>query len=322
LNLNKKGAVVVQDKAGTTNIKGVFAAGDVVTGPLSVIEAMASGRRVAEAIHRHLRQLPEQTYSDYIGLRPLDDKVADLVQKTGRHGTRSLPVEKSVATFDEIDLGYDTEQAVREAQRCLNCGAGATVSDACASCLNCVRICPYGIPVPGKDRVAIDISQCQACGICASECPASAIDLKIDVRADERKAISRIMELARQETPEILIFGFYCRYAAPLGPPADDGNIYWLGKFCTGRLDTAQILYPFELGSDGVIVHSCKDAACRFRAGDGNLKRHVQSARKLLRETGVGPDRLNILYNEEDTSGIREKLQSLGVNPLREGRKK
>ncbi|NVM21469.1 MAG: CoB--CoM heterodisulfide reductase iron-sulfur subunit A family protein [Desulfobacterales bacterium] len=48
----------------------------------------------------------------------------------------------------------------------------------CASCLICVRACPYEVPFINNDGVSeIDISKCQGCGICASECPAKAIDL-------------------------------------------------------------------------------------------------------------------------------------------------
>jgi coenzyme F420-reducing hydrogenase delta subunit/NAD-dependent dihydropyrimidine dehydrogenase PreA subunit len=304
-----------------TNIKGVFAAGDVVSGPLSVVDAMASGRRVSEAIHRYLRKLPFQESDSYEALRPLDDDVAGLVQKNQRQEMQALPVEERIHTFAEIDAAYDAEQAVREAQRCLNCGAGAKVSETCASCLNCVRICPYGIPSPGKEQVEIDISQCQACGICASECPASAINLKIEIREQERKAIEQVIEFARQEVPEILIIGFYCRYAAPVGPPAEGDDIYWIGKFCTGRMEVAQILYPFELGADGVILHACGKGECRFQAGDTWMKKHAHKARKILHETGIGADRLRVIADDEDIRGLKEKLQTMGVNPVREGKK-
>ncbi len=48
----------------------------------------------------------------------------------------------------------------------------------CASCLICVRSCPYGVPKINADGVSeIDIALCHGCGICASECPAKAIEL-------------------------------------------------------------------------------------------------------------------------------------------------
>jgi len=49
----------------------------------------------------------------------------------------------------------------------------------CAACLTCVRVCPYDVPVINERGVAeIEPAKCQGCGICASECPASAIELQ------------------------------------------------------------------------------------------------------------------------------------------------
>jgi heterodisulfide reductase subunit A-like polyferredoxin len=48
----------------------------------------------------------------------------------------------------------------------------------CASCLICVRVCPYGVPRINKEGVSeIDEALCRGCGICAAECPAKAIEL-------------------------------------------------------------------------------------------------------------------------------------------------
>jgi heterodisulfide reductase subunit A len=50
--------------------------------------------------------------------------------------------------------------------------------DKCAACLTCVRVCPYDVPVINADGVAeIEAAMCHGCGICASECPAKAIEL-------------------------------------------------------------------------------------------------------------------------------------------------
>jgi heterodisulfide reductase subunit A-like polyferredoxin len=50
--------------------------------------------------------------------------------------------------------------------------------DECASCLICVRSCPYGVPNINEEGVSeIDVALCRGCGVCASECPAKAIEL-------------------------------------------------------------------------------------------------------------------------------------------------
>jgi NADPH-dependent glutamate synthase beta subunit-like oxidoreductase/coenzyme F420-reducing hydrogenase delta subunit len=320
LDVTKKGTVIVKDATGITNIKGVFAAGDVVTGPLSVIEAMASGRRTAEAIHRYLRNMPEKEVEYRSVIRSLDNSVVELIGKADRQAMPLLEIEKRVSSFEEVDLGYDLAQARTEALRCLNCGAGATVAETCAACLNCIRICPFGVPVPGKEVAEIDISQCQACGICAAECPASAIQLSFERKEDLRSELDQVIDFARQETPEFLIIGIYCRYASPVGPPFERDEVYWIGSFCTGRISESHLIYPFEMGADGVIVSICADNECRFRDGSRQMNAYSKRAKKILNETGIGAERLDII-SEEDFSEFRKKVEALGVNPIRTGKK-
>jgi heterodisulfide reductase subunit A-like polyferredoxin len=52
--------------------------------------------------------------------------------------------------------------------------------DLCASCLTCVRVCPFNVPAinPGTNRAYIEAASCQGCGICASVCPRRAIRLQ------------------------------------------------------------------------------------------------------------------------------------------------
>lgn len=59
-------------------------------------------------------------------------------------------------------------------------GSVAVVNpDLCAVCLTCVRACPYHVPSINEENVAfIEVAECQGCGVCASECPAKAIQLQ------------------------------------------------------------------------------------------------------------------------------------------------
>jgi len=321
LDLNRKGTVIVKDDSGITNLDSVFAAGDVVSGPQSVIEAMASGRKVAEAIHRHLRKLHHTEAARPEPIPPLDGRIIERIKKSERQTMFALPVEERTANFREVDLVYSREQAAMEAQRCLNCGAGASVQDNCASCLQCVRICPYGVPQPGETVAEIDISQCQACGICAAECPASAILLGCEPKEDMRRELDRVMDIARQETPELLVIGFYCRYASPVGPPFDSDEVYWVGRFCTGRINESHLIYPFEMGADSVIVSLCGDDECRFRDGSRQMKEYILRAKRILKETGFGAERLNTISDEEEFFLFRQRIEASGMNPIRTGQR-
>jgi heterodisulfide reductase subunit A len=105
-----------------TNKKGVFAGGDAVTGPATVIEAIAAGKKAAGMIDRYLRglELPGDTEES----RPvvtLTDEEIKAIEKLPRHEMPKLPLEKRVGNFEEVELGFSEEAAVAEAKRCLRC---------------------------------------------------------------------------------------------------------------------------------------------------------------------------------------------------------
>ncbi len=117
-----------------TSIQGIFAGGDIVRGPASVIEAVADGNKAAIYIDRYLRGLD---------LIEVEGKTAESVvaklpkgefEKIARKDLpKRAPIERAKA-FDEIELNYDEETAVSEAQRCINCAV-------CSECLQCVDVC-------------------------------------------------------------------------------------------------------------------------------------------------------------------------------------
>jgi NADPH-dependent glutamate synthase beta subunit-like oxidoreductase len=110
----------------------IFAGGDAVRGPQSVIEAIADGREAAVSIDKYIRGLDMRLGRD-VRLRAVAEP-----QKEGYHpATRvqmpRLESQERVKSFDEVEKGYTGELAVQEAQRCISCG----------SC--CVQACPYDI---------------------------------------------------------------------------------------------------------------------------------------------------------------------------------
>jgi NADPH-dependent glutamate synthase beta subunit-like oxidoreductase len=125
VSVREQSRVIVNETC-ATNIKNVFACGDVVSGPSSLIEAIASGKKSAKAIHSHFRNLPEESKT-YYGSGMLNENLIKLINKESRQKMPTLPVEKRINSFDEVELGYNWEEAVKEAQRCLKCGTSELV---------------------------------------------------------------------------------------------------------------------------------------------------------------------------------------------------
>jgi len=133
LNLTKGGLVEVDESLGT-NIPGVYAAGDAVTGPSSVVDTMATGRAVARTVHSDLNKelSPIQEIS-----RPHDGDFAEIPADIPSLARPKMPERQPGArkdNFSEVTLGLSEAQVVVEAERCLQCGI-------CSECLLCTEIC-------------------------------------------------------------------------------------------------------------------------------------------------------------------------------------
>jgi len=113
------GTVKVNPLTMATRSAEIFAAGDCVTGGTTVIEAIAGGQRAAVNIDKFLGgtgQLPGD--AGFAFVKPTEQEWSAI---TGRAMEKSLPVKQRKLNFHEVVLGLETEQAIREARRCLRC---------------------------------------------------------------------------------------------------------------------------------------------------------------------------------------------------------
>jgi NADPH-dependent glutamate synthase beta subunit-like oxidoreductase len=118
---------VIVDKTHATNLKNVFACGDVVSGPSTLIEAIATGKKTAAAVHSYFRNLAQEETETFYGSGILSENIVKLIPNENRQKMPTLPVEKRINSFDEVELGYTWDQAVKETQRCLKCGTSELV---------------------------------------------------------------------------------------------------------------------------------------------------------------------------------------------------
>ena len=147
--LTKWGTFQVDPDTLQTNIPGVFAGGDAVTGPATVIEAIAAGKEAAESIDRFIRGVDQKQGREKKPARVADDDIVipDNIEKTAREKMSVLDQVRSKTSFDEVALGFSDEQARKEADRCLSCAG-------CAECLECVKACePQAIVHDMEDEI-------------------------------------------------------------------------------------------------------------------------------------------------------------------------
>jgi len=135
LEISKWNNLVVNSETLQTNVPGIFAGGDVITGPATVIEAVEAGQRAAKYIGKYLRG--EELPTEWIEEEPMEDKWAEIpddIALKERVKPPSLPLDERRSGFEEVCLTLDETSAREEADRCLNCGG-------CCECYQCVEAC-------------------------------------------------------------------------------------------------------------------------------------------------------------------------------------
>lgn len=127
IKISRWGTIEVEQETLATSREGVFAGGDVVTGPNTVIEAIAAGKLAAESIGKYLRG--ENLAREYKVTRPsvyiepveLTEKEIEELSEAKRPEMPNLLPEERIKNFREVSLGFTEEMAIKEASRCLRC---------------------------------------------------------------------------------------------------------------------------------------------------------------------------------------------------------
>ncbi|MEM3577011.1 MAG: NAD(P)-binding protein [Candidatus Bathyarchaeia archaeon] len=190
-----------------TSVKGVFAGGDMATGPASIIEAVGAGKKAAVSIHLYLRgQDPRSAREEKIEETTWVKNWGYIKKKERRY---EPPLEKPHLSFEEAKVYLEKlkREAVFEAFRCLGCGPCAEClaeldlcegdkavvdENLCVGCNVCAVVCPFGAIKKNEKEIAqVNEELCKGCGICAARCPEQAISMK-------KFSNERILSLALQ----------------------------------------------------------------------------------------------------------------------------
>lgn len=179
-----------------TTADGVFVAGDLAHGTSLLIDAVASGKRVARSVYRFLtgRELQAAVFTSHLAL-------PGYARERGYESIRrqAVPVREPSERLEHpetlVETGFGRDQALREASRCLDCGVTPVFDGArCVLCGGCVDVCPTRcLKLMPLNEIAVDIDfgpdvdlasdsailkdedRCIRCALCVARCPADAI---------------------------------------------------------------------------------------------------------------------------------------------------
>ena len=315
-NLASRDLLSVNEKTAMTSVSGIFAAGDAVTGPATVVEAIGAGHRAAESIRHFLEegraaireQKPERR-------APVEYELAD--PEPVRSERIRVPLTHD--GWGEVERAFTEEEAVAEARRCLRCGP-------CGECRSCAPSCtrrhvvvdelllrlPASIAtsLPARAvlddhdttaipvRCSVDDSRCRVCGRCVDVCPFHALRI-VDEHIKLDAAVCRGCGLctgvcptgalathAKAEAlpPHSIVFACQRRTGSIAG-----ANVVRMR--CVGELHAGMLLE-----SDGPIrVAGCAEDRCRFSTGAAHAVEAVNRARAMGADilADWSPDRLH-----------------------------
>jgi coenzyme F420-reducing hydrogenase delta subunit/Pyruvate/2-oxoacid:ferredoxin oxidoreductase delta subunit len=241
----------------------------------------------------------------------------EVIRKIGRLEPEIVPPEARAKDFEPVEIVYDWQAAVNEARRCLRCGVGAEIlfQDKCASCLTCLRVCPYHVPhLDASGTIEISVDQCQACGICVAECPARAIVLR---KPYERRQITdeldHVLKSVAESNVKPLIVGFCCQYGlfgtgtlASLWRGAKAG-VWIVPVLCIAKVEAEHMLRAFEVGAEGVFIAGCGEQCARDNTADW-VRQRVKKVKKTLTEIGLKPERIQALIPNTLDARIASEL--------------
>ena len=161
VELSPRGLIAINPQTLMTSADGIFAGGDCAFGPRLIIDSVADGKRAAVGIDEYLRgqKHPEPIIEVEIFKRhsmPLE--LLDLA----RQPVPMLPLERRTGVT-EVEVGYDAESAMHEAQRCLHCWVNTIFEGVpedgtmCILCGGCVDVCPEKcLELVSLDRIAFE----------------------------------------------------------------------------------------------------------------------------------------------------------------------
>ena len=204
-----RGRIKVDPATYATNVRGVFACGDFVTGPTTMIESAGHGKKTAYAIDRYLDGRTDVTVTPNVKITSSwRHEMPELYDVLPRQHIPVLPVAARMPSTDptvnfttQVELGYEATAAVAESTRCLMCNYNIWFDPfRCVLCGACADVCPEGVIhmldvnqlkteglLPEIEEaygwsqgaaMVLDEERCIRCALCVKRCPFDAITME------------------------------------------------------------------------------------------------------------------------------------------------
>ena len=223
IEVTPRNTIKVDPQTLATSAQGVYSGGDVSFGPRNAIDAVANGKKAAQSIHAFLSGIKGTSVEVALHNQNVEIIVANTkeykrtwgYEQQGRVAIPVLPIDRRIGVA-QIELGYNEEEAQREASRCLHCWentvfneGGEETGSECILCGGCVDICPescielavldrlsgeeqelhsvgqaYDVVISGASEENVgsimikDEDRCIRCGLCAMRCPVACITMQ------------------------------------------------------------------------------------------------------------------------------------------------
>ena len=204
-----RGRIKVDPATYATNIRGVFACGDFVTGPTTLIESAGHGKKAAYAIDRYLDGRTDVTVTPNVKITSsLRHEMPEFFDVLPRQHIPMVELPARMPSSDPavnfstpVELGYDATAAVAESTRCLMCNYNIWFDPfRCVLCGACADVCPEGVIhmvdvnqlkteglLPEIEEaygwsqgaaMILDEERCIRCALCVKRCPFDAITME------------------------------------------------------------------------------------------------------------------------------------------------
>jgi heterodisulfide reductase subunit A len=182
------------------------------------------------------------------------------------------------------------------------------VSDLCAGCMRCVKVCPYAaieqIGPPGKDgTVKIIAAACMGCGTCAAECNFGAIEMPYFTREQILAQVDACLQDEAEEKCVVFTCN-WCSYAgadlAGIEKRQYPASSRIIRTMCSARFEEEFITHAFDQGAGAVLVTGCRltetGSDCHYNnANQLTWKRFKYWQRKFERK-GIDSERLQLRW--------------------------